>query len=376
MLSKSAITSAGQMRFDVAVLGAGISGACAAVELARSGLRVALLGEPANAKVLDSAETLSSAAKPWLEYLDIWTDFKKIGALPLVASQSLWGGGAHSKSSLPSPYGSDWIIPKINFINLLHEHAKKYGVHISWCRWNKVQSHSPGDEKSIYSVEIDQPPHSIFANAIIDASGHRACAARQLDAERKCIFHQTAQIWNISTPKILTKPWSFTFSHSKGWIYAATSAHSGHSISLFSAHHSRQEASHKISNRMAVNKMTSNSQIKDILKVLEHKMKIYDIESILKDQRPTLRSATSSSTWPVANKHWVAIGDAACTLDPLSSTGLLHAIRSACKGARAIKNSLNGNFSDLESYSKMTNQFFQKYISERQQIYLNSKITL
>jgi flavin-dependent dehydrogenase len=127
---------------------------------------------------------------------------------------------------------------------------------------------------------------------------------------------------------------------------------------------------------MAVNKMTSSSQIKDILKELEHKMKIYDIESILKDQRPTLRSATSSSTWPVANRHWVAIGDAACTLDPLSSTGLLHAIRSACKGARAIKNSLNGNFNDLESYSKMTNQFFQKYIHERQQVYLNSKITL
>lgn len=360
------------MIFDVAVLGAGVSGSSAALMLAREGLRVALLGAPPHPSIIDYAETLSSAARPWLDHLGVWQDFQQIGCLPLLFSESIWGYKNHQKFSMLSPYGPDWIIPKFKFVSLLQNHAKLHGAKVFWCRWDSIHRTRLKTGKDLYRINLGDLCNSLYAHTVIDASGHRANIARQLGSKRSCTSHQAAYIWQLPATKTL-EPWSTTHSHPSGWVYAATNALSGYSIS----HYIEPRNIHKLKQEVfETDKPNCHSfQIPpiEVLSPLEDKIGITNLKNKLTRLTPIIRSATSSNTWPVADSSWVAVGDAACTLDPLSSTGLLHALRSACKGAQALLSAINGNEIALKQYSSMTQEFFIQYLAERKQIYTKTQ---
>jgi flavin-dependent dehydrogenase len=63
----------------------------------------------------------------------------------------------------------------------------------------------------------------------------------------------------------------------------------------------------------------------------------------------------------ISGDSWIAIGDAASMVDPLSSAGVLKALKSAIEGADRIVECLAGNPFALANYEIMTRNDFDAY---------------
>ena len=79
-------------------------------------------------------------------------------------------------------------------------------------------------------------------------------------------------------------------------------------------------------------------------------------------QRPKAFSCFSSILRQVGGEDWVAVGDAAASHDPLSSTGIPHAIGMGVHGALAAANSLFSNGESLKGYQETIHDDFLQYL--------------
>ena len=78
--------------------------------------------------------------------------------------------------------------------------------------------------------------------------------------------------------------------------------------------------------------------------------------------RPKAFSCFSSILRQVGGEDWVAVGDAAASHDPLSSTGIPHAIGSGVHGALNAANSLFSNGELLKGYQESIHDDFLQYL--------------
>jgi flavin-dependent dehydrogenase len=86
-------------------------------------------------------------------------------------------------------------------------------------------------------------------------------------------------------------------------------------------------------------------------------------------ETPKAFACSSSCLQQLGGENWVAVGDAAASHDPLSSTGIPHAIGSGIHGARVAANSLFSNGQLLESYRQSIHGDFSQYLRTHWQYY-------
>jgi hypothetical protein len=63
------------------------------------------------------------------------------------------------------------------------------------------------------------------------------------------------------------------------------------------------------------------------------------------------------------------VGDSATTFDPLSSQGVVKALRSAILGSHAVRDALAGDNSGLIKFERIIEQEFDAYLTARRQFY-------
>jgi flavin-dependent dehydrogenase len=80
-------------------------------------------------------------------------------------------------------------------------------------------------------------------------------------------------------------------------------------------------------------------------------------------ERPVLVAASTSRLRPITGPRWVAVGDAAATPDPLSSSGLLHGLSSARAAVAAIVGD------DLPAYDRQERERFDEHLRQRRAHY-------
>ncbi|WP_315822395.1 hypothetical protein [Paraflavitalea speifideaquila] len=83
-------------------------------------------------------------------------------------------------------------------------------------------------------------------------------------------------------------------------------------------------------------------------------------------------ASTSFLTSP-AGPHWLAVGDAACTYDPLTSYGITAALGSGLYAALAVADFLNGNELATDAYCYIQQTTFNKCLAMLQQQYSHEK---
>jgi hypothetical protein len=71
----------------------------------------------------------------------------------------------------------------------------------------------------------------------------------------------------------------------------------------------------------------------------------------------------------VAAAGWVAVGDAASSVDPLSSDGVARAITSGVAAATAVMRSLDGDAMALEEYGRSVAAGVGRYLAQRASAY-------
>jgi 2-polyprenyl-6-methoxyphenol hydroxylase-like FAD-dependent oxidoreductase len=64
-------------------------------------------------------------------------------------------------------------------------------------------------------------------------------------------------------------------------------------------------------------------------------------------------------------QHWLAVGDAALAVDPISGSGVIRALRTATAAAETVLASLNGDSAAIIDYENARNNECSQYLLER-----------
>jgi len=80
-------------------------------------------------------------------------------------------------------------------------------------------------------------------------------------------------------------------------------------------------------------------------------------------------SACSQRLDPIAGDGWIAVGDAASAFDPLSSMGIMKALRSAVDAAAAILRHLAGERDAFAGYAQTIAADYTRYLDTRTRYY-------
>jgi len=88
-----------------------------------------------------------------------------------------------------------------------------------------------------------------------------------------------------------------------------------------------------------------------------------------KNINTTIYPAYSACLNKVAGEGWVAVGDAAFSMDPLTSSGINCALADGIAAATAIHAYLGGDAQPLKTYAKDMNATVRGYLQERHHLY-------
>jgi flavin-dependent dehydrogenase len=325
------------MKFDVAIAGGGPAAAAAALLLARVGARTIVI-ERGDDRGDKPGESLAPAAKPVLERLGVWGDLARDGHLPCHGNRSVWG--SDRVDELPfvfSPYGHGWHLDRRRFEHRLNEHACSAGatritgttvtaVHLVDGRWR-------------LSCGADE----IEAGIVIDATGRASRIARMLGARRVIHDPLVAVVAFLESASPDRDSYTFVEAAEHGWWYTAPLP----------------------SNRLAAMFVTDpparpfapSGHTRD--RIENHGYRL--------TAPPRVVDAGSARLDRFAGDGWLAIGDAAMSLDPLSSHGIAAALHGGMLAAEAI---LGG---DARRYAAAMDAMWDGYASRRRAFYAEER---
>lgn len=335
---------------DVAIVGAGPAGCSAAIALARGGLRVVLL-EARATRGLRIGETLPPSASVALKELDLWDRFTRGGHLPSVANQSVWGlPEVQSMDFVFSPFGNGWHVDRARFDRMLQDAATDAGATLLR-RTRAVGAEEVGGrcwritrevgKSGIHEVrnsgfETGKGEAALNARFLIDASGRLGWLAARIGVTR----HQTdrllasAAVFRLGAGDELDSDATTLIEAAPyGWWYTAPLPRR---------------------RRVAVCFTSPPVCLRDPDSFLKLAATTQHVAARLAKWRlaagPFVSTANSSHLARAAGSAWLAVGDAAAAHDPISSYGILWALRSGMLAAAAVPSYLGGDATALERY--------------------------
>ena len=323
--------------WDVAIVGAGPAGSAAALTFRDRypALSVCLM-EASQFEEPRVGEILSPAAASVLEHLGVTI---QECSRPIHASAVSWGREALTESpQLFSLHGPGWHLDRARFDSMLADEAERRGVEVR--RGHRIAS---ADDAA--------------ARFVIDATGRNATIARAagtkiVSADHlvgfACFFHPR----NEEDPRTLIESveygWWYTGALKDGFRVAAcvTDADIGRDLNL--------------SNEQSWRKCLQGT--------------LHIARAVGDDTRPVrgpvVKSAASQHLDTVHGANWLAAGDAALALDPLSGQGILAALRSGIFAAYAAGDLLSkGDESGLPRYRHFIESMRDGYYRSRMRYY-------
>ena len=284
------------------MLGCGPAGAAAAITLAARGIPVVAI-DPRPAGEWEPGEGLPAAANAALRKLGLWPSFQAGGHLPASGFASCWGSAEPAfRPALLDPRGPSWQLDRAAFNRMLRSAVDSVLRHRvtavlrEGARWRLALSDNS----------------SLSVNFIIDAtgrSGRLRQAARRVDSRLVGI---TALLPDPSPDDGA----SIVEAAPEGWWYASRVPGSRLVVAFFTdaSIASRVDWSDLLRKTGFVGQRAGWPRVEDLRTV----------------------TAGSSTLERIAGEGWLAVGDAACAHDPLSSRGLHDALTSGIAAAEAI----------------------------------------
>ena len=316
-------------RAEVVVIGGGPAGAVAALTLARSGVVVALLdaGVKRHPPV---GETLPSAIRPALDRLGLRAAASAEGHLQSIGSWSAWGGAEPwGHDQMFNRFGHGWHIDRRRFDALLREAARSTGARIVVGASVVSSDRLAGGG---FRIRLEDGAE-ITASIVIDASGRKACFARQRNVKRRALDRMVALVGYVVRREGAEAEPAATLveATAEGWWYSAPLPQ----------------------DRLVTIFMTDADLVRGIGVSTESWLE--RLAGARHTGARALRYGAGLAGLPVAvpasssrldrfgDVDWLAVGDAAATQDPLSSEGILVAMESGLEGAAAAARVLRGD---------------------------------
>lgn len=368
---------------DVAVIGGGPAGCAAAISLAQSGYRVALL-ERTNYGTARVGETLPPSVQPLLRELGVWERFLADGHAAAPGLLVQWGDGQpHEIDHIFSPHGCGWNLNRLRFDRSLYDAACSHEGVFAFsevsqflcdrhpCRADDAWLLSfTGRPKHIntHAGERGRRRLHLSARFVVGATGRAAPPFLSPRLGRVAVDNLVGLVGLFSPqpslkgeeaddPRIWIEPVQ------DGWWYSAPlPGRSLAAVYLTDADLVRAQGGPRAAWQSA------------FAQALRLKSR-FGVAAIAREAIPTpdnLRvvAADSYCRRSLIGEDYLLAGDAACAWDPLSGQGVFRALSEGRMAARAIDAFLRRrDRGTLVEYEEYIVKNFDTYLQERRETY-------
>ena len=345
---------------DIAVVGAGPAGAATARRLAQRGCRVTLL-ERSRFDFPRVGESLAPGVQPLLADLGVWQQFLDLKPLPSYGTRSLWGTStAADHSHLLTPYLCGWHVDRLAFDHMLARSAVQAGAQLRLGARLLRCAANPDGGVTLHVGEVEAPDccDEIRADFVVDASGRGGVVGRSFGS-RYAVFDRLVGVAvQFDDAHAGTHCYTLVEATSDGWWYSAPVA-PDRSVAMLMTDGDLPPARGTRALpqwRAAVQRTTLTSG---------------RVGAGEPRWGPRIIPAVSQRL--VRARHdrarWLAVGDAALSVDPISGSGVVRALRTAQAAASTVLAALSGADEAIAGYEVERDKECAAYLVERATYY-------
>jgi flavin-dependent dehydrogenase len=333
---------------EVLVVGAGPAGATAALNLAPT--RTVVLIDARTAAAPRIGESVLPVLNRILAEMGLLEEFCRQGHAPCHGNRSRWGSAVPAEMDfLRDPDGHGWHIDRRKFENWLRGKAVERGA----IDLHPVQFRSILRDGRRWRVRIDgtDRAEAVIADYVIDAGGRSAPLARCLGA-RKRVFDRLVCGWlhgDVTHPGT-GAGLTYVEAEYEGWWYTAPLPDNRRIL----AFHTDADLPAACDARNRSRLLARAAMCPELSSALRK-------AGFTPDAVSGFTAAHTAVLEPCAASGWMAIGDAALSLDPLSAQGLLHAMFTALMAAEAVDRYLKGDVDPADQYTQVVTNIYRTY---------------
>jgi flavin-dependent dehydrogenase len=339
----------------VIVVGGGTAALTAAIRLALGGvetIQVFRHGRSAN-----RGESLSPSARFILADLGLWDRFLADCHIPCFVNKSVWGSDeVRIHDFLNHPAGHAWHIDRSLFETRLAERAAEVGVRrINVSRRLSIERHERSWLVGLGNHEMAK------ADFLIDASGRAGFVARRFGAKRMLHDRQIALVAPLTgTSNGDAERNTLVEAVEAGWWYSAPMPGGSLAIAFFTDPDIARHAD-----------ATGPAGWAHLMSHAPHTSKRVGTGGYRLDRPVQFAAAGSARLDRFVGDGWLAAGDAALSLDPISAHGITLALASGRDAADAILALGRGGHDALDRYCERLEGAWTDYLATRDAVYLD-----
>jgi 2-polyprenyl-6-methoxyphenol hydroxylase-like FAD-dependent oxidoreductase len=343
---------------DVAIVGGGPGGCATALSLHAyaPSLSVALI-EASSYEEPRLGETLPPVGRRLLEHLGVWEAFQLQPHQPLYGTAAAWGTpDVREHPFIYSTRGAGWHLDRRAFDACLAQQMVQRGVTL--LRATRVRDLTPQPEPAVgWRLHLESSESSesmaavtpaLDARVVVDATGRTAMVARRLGG--RCLgSDRLVALTRLFDQRETGDPRTLVETFRDGWWYTARLPGDQRIVCCMT--------DADIARSLCLHEQTVWSRL---LSSMDH------VSGALRNASPmgpiVTRAVGSRLLDPVAGDGWLAVGDAASMFDPLSSQGIVKALRSGIFASYAIADLLSErDLTGMTRYAAYVQAEFEAY---------------
>jgi flavin-dependent dehydrogenase len=265
-------------------------------------------------------EILPAVAQALLRRIGAWTPFLSAAFVESRAVVSAWEGEARDeRHSIFSAQGAGWQLDRARFDRLLLEAAAAAGAAVR----TGSTVRSAGHEGEGWRLELADG--DFVAGAVVWATGRNWGLARSFGA--KLIAHGHLAAYTRFFDRAPGDCGMVVEARPEGWWYSADLPDRRRVVSCFSD----PDIGSELRDPQCWYRALAGTRLVAPL-----------LPSGARETASLVKSAGTATIDPAAGERWVAAGDSLFAADPLSSRGIVHALRSGILAAYAASDMLDG----------------------------------
>jgi len=341
----------------VLVIGAGPAGLAASLRLADRGFETTLVDASSTARRA-IGETVSSRIAPTLAELGLARSFEQLGQRPLRLICSAWGRAELAeRDGLFDVDGHAAHLDRPVFDAWLRQAAISAGV--AFFRQTTVRSlrrrditDRAGRWAATLSAAGAHREHTF--DLVVHAGGRQSSISRRLDGRRSLRWDRLVGV--AQHADALPEPvWRmYVEAIDEGWVYFTPYAQRS-AVVVWMTDADLLGGGRTL--RQSFTRALEKTQhVQRLFRDVSSELHVFDARSAL-------------SLEPVGDGY-VMVGDAAASVDPLSSQGIETALAGGLRAADAIVSAFRGDTQPLAQYARSVHRDFEGYLALRQGYYL------